>query len=384
MTACCFGTYERQHSANRLLRAGLVAAGFAVEEIHEPLWEATRSKDAGYFGVRSLAGLARRYAAVGRRLAARWRARTGPPPLVVVGFGGQLDVLLAHRVCRPRAGLLFAPLVSLTETLVEDRGVFPAGSLAARALATLDRATFRLADGVLADTAAHAAYLVELGADPSRVASWPIGVEPEFLAPPPRVPVVADRVLFYGRHVPLHGVETILQAAARLRDRARFRMIGTGPGRAAAEASAHALGVDVDWCDDVPLASLPAELAAAAVVLGVFSPARKAAMVIPNKVYQATAAGRPLVTRDGPALREFYTPGEDCLAVPPGDPVALADAVAALLADPARAARLGETARRRTLATFAPAAQGARLAHALGEQMGMAAAVRPATAAGVC
>src|SRR5439155_812849 len=79
-----------------------------------------------YFEPLSLARLAARYTAAARRLARRWRALSGPPPLVVVGFGGQLDALLARRLCRPRAALVFAPLVTLSETLVEDRQVFPA------------------------------------------------------------------------------------------------------------------------------------------------------------------------------------------------------------------------------------------------------------------
>ena len=361
MIACWFGTYERQHSANRLLRQGLANAGWAIEEIHAPLWETTRAKGRAYFGVRSLAGLAGRYASVARQLTRRWQARVGPPPLVVVGFGGQLDVVLAHRVCRPRAGLVFAPLVSLTETLVEDRAVWRAGSLPARALAQLDRLTFRCADVVLADTQAHAAYLTTLGARPEQVQAWPLGAEPEFLAAPPPGPVIDDRVLFYGRYVPLHGVDVILDAAARLRGRARFRMIGVGPGRAAAEARARALGVGIDWCDDVPLAALPAELAAAAVVLGVFSPANKAAMVIPNKVYQAAAVGRPLITRDGPALREIFTPNEHCVAVPPGDAPALAAAITRLLEAPPIGRQLGATARAQVLRVLDVPSQTARL-----------------------
>src|SRR5205085_9143173 len=115
----------------------------------------------GYFAPSSAARLAARYAGAARRLARRWRALDGPPPLVVTGFGGQLDVLLARRVCRPRAGLVFAPLVSLSETLVDDRRVFAAGGLGARALARFDRLTLRAADLVLADTAAHAEHLVE-------------------------------------------------------------------------------------------------------------------------------------------------------------------------------------------------------------------------------
>jgi glycosyltransferase involved in cell wall biosynthesis len=165
--------------------------------------------------------------------------------------------------------------------------------------------------------------------------------------------------------VPLHGLRTIVEAAARLRDRASFVVIGRGPERAAAEDRARELGVAIDWRDEVPLQALPGELAKAAVVLGVFGAGRKAAMVVPNKVYQAAAAGRPLVTRDGPALREVLVPGEHCLVCPPEDPQGLADAIARLLDDPAAAARMGAAARVHLAREFAPSRIAERLAHAL-------------------
>jgi glycosyltransferase involved in cell wall biosynthesis len=359
MTACLFGTYDRNHSANRLLRQALVTAGWSVVECHEPLWEETRDKHARYFGIASLARLGARYATAARRLARRWRSLSGPPPVVVVGFGGQLDVLLARRVCRPRAALVFAPLVSLSETLVEDRRVFAAGGLRARALAALDRATLTSADLVLADTEAHARYLAEL-APRARVAVWHLGVEPEFV--PARTPHPVDRrVLFYGRHLPLHGVDTIVAAAARLGEQAELVVIGGGPERARVQALAVQTGARVRWRDEVPLATLPDELASASVALGVFGAGRKAAMVVPNKVYQAAAAGRPLVTRDGPALREVLQPGEHCLAVPPADADALAAAVERLLRDRALAERLGRAAQAHVLASFGPERQAARL-----------------------
>ncbi|MCW5892315.1 MAG: glycosyltransferase [bacterium] len=376
MTACWFGTYDRGHSANRLLRAALAEAGFVVEELHAPLWEATRDKDRRYFGAASLATLGRRWTAAMGGLARRWRARTGPPPLVVAGFGGQLDVLAAQRICRPRAALLFAPLVSLTETLVDDRRVFAAHGLRARAVGLLDRATLRAADLVLADTAAHAAWYAELGASAARLGVWHFGVEPEFRAAPSPAPE-PGRVLFYGRGLPLHGLGTIVAAAARLGARASVTCIGTGPERARAEAQARALGAAVTWRDEIPLAELPGELARASVVLGVFGGSRKAAVVVPNKVYQAAAAGRPLVTRDGPGLREVLVPDTHCLAVPPDDPVALAAAVARLLDDRALAERLGAAARAHALAQLGPTATATRLGALLAERLGL----RPASAA---
>ena len=371
MTACLFGTYVRQHSANRLLRQALVGAGYDVVECHEPLWEETRTKGPRYFSRSSLVRLGARYVAAAARLARRWREIAPRAPVVVVGFGGQLDVMLAQRLCRRRSGLVFAPLVSLTETLVEDRRVFRPGSLRARGVGSLDRAAFRAADLVLADTAAHAGYLVEIGAPPERVGVWPLGVEPEFL-PAPVLRPEPRRVLFYGSCLPLHGLDTIVAAAARLGRAAEFQLIGSGPERARVEREARATGAAVDWRDDVPLAELPGELGRAAVVLGVFGAGRKAAMVVPNKVYQAAAAGRPLVTRDGPALREVLRPDEQCLVCPPADPEALAAAIGRLLREPELAARLGRAARAHVLERFAPERQALRLGALLTERLGVA------------
>ena len=104
-------------------------------------------------------------------------------------------------------------------------------------------------------------------------------------------------------------------------------------------------------------------------------------MVVPNKVWQAAAAGRPLVTRDGPALREMLTPGEHCVAVPAGDPAALAAAIAELLRDPARAEQLGRAARAHVLERFTPERQAARLRALLAERLGAPVPAAPGTAA---
>ena len=369
MTACLFGTYVGPHSANRLLRLALVGAGWDVVECHAPLWEETPYKTARYFGAGSLARLGVAWTAAMVRLVGRWRQLAGAPPLVVVPFGGHLDVLVARRVCRPRLGLVFVPLVSLTETLVEDRRVFPAGGLRARGVAALDRLALRAAELVLADTAAHAEYLARLGAPRARLDAWHHGVEPEFLSARTARPV-PRRVIFYGRHLPLHGVDTIVEASVRLGERADIELIGGGPERARAEALARRLGARIRWREEVPLESLPDELASAAVVLGVFGASEKAGMVVPNKVYQAAAAGRPLVTRDGPALREAFRPGEHCLACPPADPDALATAVRTLLDDPGFAERVGHAARAHVLDRFAPDRQAARLGAILTARFG--------------
>jgi hypothetical protein len=98
--ALLFGTYNSRHAANALLAGDLRAAGVTVRECHEPLWEETRDKNAPYFAPAGLARLALRYVAAARRLVRRLPVDAASASLLVVGFNGQLDVLLAS----PTAG----------------------------------------------------------------------------------------------------------------------------------------------------------------------------------------------------------------------------------------------------------------------------------------
>lgn len=61
---------------------------------------------------------------------------------------------------------------------------------------------------------------------------------------------------------------------------------------------------------------------------------------------------RPIVATDAGGVPEIVVHGECGLLVPPGDARAMADAVVALLRDPARALRLGRAARERAEARF--------------------------------
>jgi glycosyltransferase involved in cell wall biosynthesis len=66
---------------------------------------------------------------------------------------------------------------------------------------------------------------------------------------------------------------------------------------------------------------------------------------IPMSLLEAAACGRPLVATDVPGCREVARPGKTGLLVPPDNPEALANALAALAADPVMRLRFGQAAR---------------------------------------
>lgn len=158
----------------------------------------------------------------------------------------------------------------------------------------------------------------------------------------------APVVLFLGFVKPYKGLEVLLESIARMRAQLPgivLLVAGQAMGdRTAYDRAIARLGVaaHVRWSGAfVPREALPLHLAAADVVALPYLEASSSGVLL-----EAYAHGRPVVaTRVGglPALVEH---GRTGLLVPPRDAAALADALRALLDDPARAARMGEEGRR--------------------------------------
>ena len=343
MKICYFGTYEREYPRNRVVIDALRAAGVEVVECHVPVWELTRHKTGRFFQPVSLLSLAGRILAGYLRLAVKFLRLAGTVDLVVVGYIGQLDVLLARLLMTLRGPdrLVFNPLVSLYDTLIDDRRLFSPRSLPARLLFALDRQSFRRSNRILLDTNVHIDYISDkFSIDRSRFERLFVSADERVFSPRREKPEASPfRVLFVGKFIPLHGLDTIIRAANLLQDddQIRFRIVGTGQLYDDMMNLCRRLQVrNIDFIDWIPYRELPREMARAHVCLGIFSRGGKTARVIPNKVFQGLAVGLSVVTGDTPASRELMTAGRDAVLVPVGRPEELARAIRSLKTDPRR------------------------------------------------
>lgn len=330
-----WGTYDLGKPRVRLLLEGARSAGFEIHECHADVWS----------GIEDKSGLRSRGQQVRRLL--RWLAaypslifrylRSPRHRWVLVPYLGQLDVLILAIFARLRgAGIVWDVFISLHDTVVDDRRLVGRRSLAAGLLFALEWIAARVAHRSFLDTEAHAReFERRYGLAQGSVGAVPVGAEPEF------EPVDMERrgprptVLFYGQFIPLHGIDTLIEAARRLlakRPDVQFLIVGEGQEapRIDAELEAEPIsGVErIRW---LAYEELPSTIADAWVCLGIFGSSGKASRVIPNKVYQVLAVGRPIVTADSPAIRELLEPGQVVKLVPPADPEALADAIEELL-----------------------------------------------------
>ena len=331
MRALYFGTYERDYPRNAQVISSMRAAGVDVVEHHVSVWDTQRHK----WSLGLAAGVSVLRAELELLL-----SRKPPFDVVVVGYPGHVDVPTARRIADGRP-VVFNPLVSLYDTLVDDRGRYGRNTLRGRIVHRLDAIAFHRATVVVADTEQQARFFAEtFGIPPERLAVCLVGAEDRLFTPGRHPPAGGFHALFVGKLIPLHGLETILEAA-RLAPEIPFRVIGSGQ----LDAVLRDRPDNVEWVDWVEYELLPAEYRTAGCALGIFGTSDKALRVIPNKAFQAIACGTPLVTGDTPAARGLLTDGVDALLVPPSDPQTLADAISRLATDTALRERIGAAGR---------------------------------------
>ena len=349
-TLCCFGAWDPAYPRNRILRAGLESVKYRVVDARVPSRRAWL-----------------RYPA----LAAAWSRVARTCDVVWVPEFRHKDVPLAAFL-RGRRPLVFDPLVSRWDTLVEDWRLHAGRSAQAGWNRGIDRWSFRAADRLLCDTWAHGELFVALGAERSSLRRVLVGAEEVFftLAPPPAAGPV--RISYVGGFLPLHGVRTLIEAVARLEARAPslppfvVQLVGDGIEYEDARALACERKLTrVEFTGRLAYADLPQVLAASHVTLGAFGAGEKAGRVIPHKVWQGLAAGRAVITGDGAGPREGLEDGVHVRFVTRGEPEPLADALAQVIASPGLRERLGSAGQARARELGSPAAVGAQFASAL-------------------
>jgi phosphatidylinositol alpha-mannosyltransferase len=158
-------------------------------------------------------------------------------------------------------------------------------------------------------------------------------------------------VTFAGRHEPRKGLHVLLRAWPALRERtgARLQVVGADPLAVRLLLSRLRIPEDgIDVRGFLPQEELTDLLRSTKALLAPSLGGESFGMVLTR----AFACAAPVVASDIPGYREVVTP-ETSVTVPPGDPAALAAAVADLLEDEPRRRAMGAAARALALERYA-------------------------------
>jgi glycosyltransferase involved in cell wall biosynthesis len=153
-----------------------------------------------------------------------------------------------------------------------------------------------------------------------------------------------------------HGLETLLEAAALLRERAPevlFLLVGEGAEKARIVSLAHSRGLtNVRFVGQQPREKIPAYITASDVCLVLLKKSELFKTVLPTKMLEFMSCARPVILGVDGHARNVMERANAGIFVPPEDSAELADAILRLAADPALRESLGRNGRQHVLQHF--------------------------------
>lgn len=225
------------------------------------------------------------------------------------------------------------------------------------------RIPLQAADGILCANREALEVLRQMGYKGETEVIPPIGVDTRVFRPlERRLDPAVFRVAYAGRFVPEKGLDTLLEAVARLGSKVELWLIGDGPQQAVLQTLAQDLGINgrVRWIPPVSSDQMPGLLA------------QVNAMVLPSRttpvwkeqfgrvLVEAMACKVPVVGSDCGAIPEVI--GETGLIFPEGETSVLTDCLCRLIASSALCRELAERGYARVQALYTQERVAARTA----------------------
>lgn len=243
--------------------------------------------------------------------------------------------------------------------LFEVRDLWPAFAIAVgvlknpllvRASLWLERFLYRHADRLMVNSPGFIDHVAARGA--RWIELIPNGAEPEMFHPEAdgnhfrQAHRLEDKflIVYAGAHGMSNDLDVVLQAASQLRGCPEVCFVFVGDGKEKAHLQAQAEEMQLtNTCFIPPVAKdqMGEILAAADACLAILKPIELYKTTYPNKVFDYMAAGRPVILAIGGVIQQVVESAGAGIAVPPGDPAAIARAAQDLSADRQKARRMG-------------------------------------------
>lgn len=251
--------------------------------------------------------------------------------------------------------------------LFEVRDLWPAFAIAVGVLKNpllikmslwLERFLYQHADRVMVNSPGYVAHVTAGGA--RRVELIPNGADPDMFNPQDDGAAfrsanhLQDKfiLLYAGAHGLSNDLGVLLEAAQILQaglDTSNVTVTLLGDGKEKINLQSRAADMhlaNVLFLPPVPKTAMAAALAGADACLAILKPIDEYKTTYPNKVFDYMAAGRPVVLAIDGVIRQVVESAGCGLFVPPGDPLALANAVQALATDRSRSRQMGQSGRK--------------------------------------
>jgi glycosyltransferase involved in cell wall biosynthesis len=220
----------------------------------------------------------------------------------------------------------------------------------------LEAFLYQRATHIVVNSPAYRDYMLQRGIPAAKVTLIPNGVDPDMFLPEEDGHTVREFfglqdkfiVTYAGALGFANDISTILRAAKHLRDTSNIVLliVGDGKERDQLEHTARLEGLtNVIFAGAQPKSEMPLVLAASDVCVATLKDIPMFKTTYPNKVFDYMAAGRPTILAIDGVIRDVIEAANGGIYVPPGNDLALADAIRKLHHDQMLAREMGCSAR---------------------------------------
>ena len=267
-------------------------------------------------------------------------------PQLLVGIAGWL-------IARAKRASFVLEVRDIWPDAILASGVGSENGIMAKALSAISRFLYKRADLIVVVTPAFERELKEKWSVPaSRITVVQNGVETSLFEGISPSPATAESftVAYVGTVGLAHGIRTILDAAESMKvpyPEVRFVIVGEGAERKALEKEAFEAGItNVTFAESLPRSEIPRILSESDVCLVLLKRAEIFKTVIPTKMLEFMAAGRPVVLGVEGQAKELLEAAGAGLTIEPEDAAGLEEALLRLKNDPSLRRQLGASGRR--------------------------------------
>lgn len=294
-------------------------------------------------------------------MSAAWRGLFLPRPDVIIGTSPQLLVALAGWWLgfSRRVPFVFEVRDLWPESLTAV-GVGDENSLLHHTLAAIARFLYERADRIVVVTPAFKEHLIRRWRVPAeKISIVENGVETDLFSPQSECANVALRqklgaegkflVCYVGTLGMAHGLETLLDAAARLRGgnpNVMLIVIGEGAEKERIKTLAHDQGLDnIRFLDQQRRETVPSYISASDACLVLLKKTDVFKTVIPTKLLEFMSCARPVILGVDGQARQIVEESGGGIVIEPENSEALVCAIQRLAADRSSGIDLGEKGR---------------------------------------
>lgn len=268
--------------------------------------------------------------------------------VLVVGYPGQIDVFLARILSWFKHKPLVWDVFMSIYLIAIERRLDKQNRLSISLLRTIEGMALKQPNLLVLDTSEYVRWFEQnYNISPTHFRLVPTGADDRIFSPMQRNSREDGkfRVLYAGTFIPNHGVLYIVEAAKLLSNNSAilFELIGNGPElEKARQFVMENQLTNVKFIEWLEKDQLPGRISQADVCLGAFGVTPQSLMTVQNKIYEAIAMGKPLISGDSPAVRLVFTHGEDIYLCERASGSALADAILTLFGDNALMENIAE------------------------------------------